>query len=69
MELNDETKALIDAMTLPEMLELWRNAPTGHPMFQDESGTYFGEVMKRKRAEDPAGWTAASKAIGWGGPR
>ena len=70
MSICPETRKLIDEMCYEAMLEKWRNAPVGHPMFQGEVGDYFTEVMKRKRAQvGDAEHTAASKRIGWEGGR
>lgn len=64
--MDEVTKAKIDAMTYQQLLEKWRFAPLGDPMFQGESGHYFEQRMKEKRSEvGDAGHIAASKAIGW----
>lgn len=64
--IDEKRKAEIDAMDYRSMLELWRCAPVGHPMFQGAVGAYYSEAMQRKRAEvGPAAHTAASKSIGW----
>ena len=55
----------IDAMSLTEMLRLWRTAPVGDPMFEGAIGVYFKNRMCALRDKDPQGWTAASKSIGW----
>jgi hypothetical protein len=64
-ELTPETKAWIDSASLETLLEKWRFAPAGSPLFCGETGEYYKEVMNRKREADPGGWTAASKSIGW----
>ena len=67
VDLTPEVKSRIDAKTYEELLRLWRFAPSGHPMFQGESGTYFAERMKELRSQ-PGGnerHVAASKSIGW----
>jgi len=62
----EEAKKKIDAMSYQELLEHWRFAPAGDPMFVGEVGDYYKQVMQEKRqAIGPAGHTAASKAIGW----
>ncbi len=64
--MTDATKNMIDNMSYTEMLSRWRFAPAGDPMFVGESGKYFAEVMKKKRAEvGDDGHVAASKLIGW----
>ena len=67
MKLTDELKARIDAMSYYSLLERWRNAPIGDPVFQDESGTYWGERMRALRSQQGGNseHVAASKAIGW----
>jgi len=56
-----EIKRRIDAMTREEMARLWRFAPLGDPMFQDDTGDYF-----RQRFRELGGFSPAiSKAIGW----
>lgn len=67
MDLTSEVKAKIDAMDYESLLRKWRFAPVGDPMFQGESGKYFGERMAELRRE-PGGaerHTAASKSIRW----
>lgn len=58
--------AWIDRASLRELLEKWRFAEVGDPHFQGEVGDHYAEALARKRRDDPDGWTAASKAIGWG---
>ncbi len=65
--MTDEMKARIDAMTYEQLLAKWRFAPIGDPMFQGDTGDYYGKRMAEMRAE-PGGNTrhvAASKHIGW----
>lgn len=61
-----EQKQWIDGASYTELLHRWRFASTGDPMFQDDTGKYFAEVMfaKRKQVGD-AGHVAASKEVGW----
>lgn len=47
--MTDKQKQWIDRASYQEMLSLWRHAPIGEPMFQDETGAYFSLVMRRKR--------------------
>jgi hypothetical protein len=66
--INEKTKKAIDDMSYYSMLELWRNAPIGHPYFKDETGDYYGKVMKEKKdriSHEEA--VKASKDIGWEG--
>ena len=68
--MDEKTKLRIDAMSYEAMLRLWRNAPSGHPMFQGEVGEYFGERMAHLKSEaSQAEHVRASKAIGWDGSR
>ena len=60
----DQKKA-IDEMDYEAMLRLWRNAAVGQPLFQCETGDYYGKVMAIKRSQDPGAHVAASKMIGW----
>jgi hypothetical protein len=63
-----EQKKEIDDMDYVSMLSLWRNAPSGHPMFQGDTGDYYAKVMAEKRRKvGSAAHVAASKSIGWEG--
>ena len=67
IKINRDTKEAIDNMNYIGMLSLWRNAPSGHPYFEGETGEYFSAVMKNKRDKiSDAEHTKASKSIGWG---
>lgn len=60
-----EQKASIDNMDYEDMLRLWRNAPGGHPMFQDDTGDYYSKVMAEKRQQvGNDAHVTASKNIG-----
>lgn len=63
MELTEDVKKEIDAMSYKDMLRLWRFAESGTPMLQDEAGDYFGEVMQEKKKTVDA--ITISKKIGW----
>ena len=65
MDLTEELKQQIDAMSYEEMLRKWRFAPVGDPIFQGSVGKYFSTRMFALRDADPAGAVAASKRIGW----
>lgn len=65
MDLTPKVKAYIDAKTYHELLERWRNAPIGTPIFQGETGQYWGDRMAELRAE--ADHVKVSKEIGWDG--
>ena len=63
--MTEAQKAWIDNATLAELLQRWRFAPPGDPMFQGECGKHFSDVMFGKRDANPAAWTSASKEVGW----
>ena len=61
-----EQKKWIDAASYRDLLERWRNAPIGDPIFQGECGDYYSKVMAEKKKEvGQSGHVAASKSIGW----
>lgn len=64
-ELTEDERDHIDDMPLYDMLYKWRFAPTGTFQRNDPWSDYFIQVMYAKRDANPAGWTAASKAMGW----
>ena len=60
-------KQWIDSASYESLLSKWRFASVGDPMFQGDTGTYYAEVMARKREEvGNAEHVRASKSIGWG---
>ena len=66
--MTDEQKQRIDDMDYESMLSLWRNAPSGHPMFQGDTGDYYSKIMAEKRSEvGNDAHVTASKNIGWEG--
>ena len=65
MELTEDLKAKIDAMSLEELMRKWRFAPAGDPMFQGESGQYYAHRLARLKAENHEAAVGASKRIGW----
>ena len=66
MDLDIEMKAHIDGMNYKTLLRRWRFAPSGDPMFQGETGDYWGRRLAELRARDPGAAVEASKDIGWG---
>ena len=54
-------KREIDAMTQKEMCYRWRFGKAGDPLFIQETGIYFAEVLKEKGGFTPE----ISKEIGW----
>ena len=65
MQLTEENKAHINAMSIEQLLSRWRFAPIGDPWFQDETGDYWGKRMSELRAQDNDQYVTASKSIGW----
>jgi hypothetical protein len=64
----EEQKEWIDSASYEDLLRHWRLAPTGDPLFQNEVGDYYAEVMKRKRnGMSSEEYTTISKRIGWEG--
>lgn len=61
-----QEKEWIDKASTEQLLGKWRFAPVGDEYFQDaERVAYFQKAMQEKRSADPAGWTRASKNLGW----
>lgn len=62
----DELREWIDKATYHQLLERWRCAPVGDPIFQGEIGEYYAEVMKTRRAQvGNAEHVRISKQIGF----
>lgn len=63
---NEKTQRQIDAMDYHSMLQLWRDAELGNPLFEGEVGAYYAKVMfeKRKMISDEE-HVRTSKIIGW----
>lgn len=61
--MNERTKRWIDAASYEELLNKWRFASVGDPMFQGEIGEYYSKVMAEKRKT--ADHIQASKSVGW----
>lgn len=59
-------KHWIDEASYIQLLERWRFAPVGDPIFQAEAGKYYQKVMITKRDENLAKAIDDSKLIGWG---
>lgn len=61
LEMTEEQKAQIDAMSQVELCRLWRHAESGHPLLQGDAGAYF-----KQRLDAAGGFTPAiSKLVGW----
>lgn len=65
MNLTPELKAEIDNKSHYELLCRWRFHPIGDPIFQDESGEYFGKRMAELRTKDPEQAIVNSKTLGF----
>lgn len=63
--LTPDRRILIDRMDYEEMLQLWRFAGVGEPLFVGEVGAYFYRRMINLKQQDPAAAVRASKNIGW----
>jgi len=44
-----KTRKTIKNMDYRDMLDLWINAPEGHPFFMGSTGELFAKTMKEKR--------------------
>lgn len=60
-----EQKKWIDEASYVDLLQKWRFAPVGDPMFQGDTGDYYSKVMFEKRAKEGDGGVSASKMVGW----
>lgn len=60
-----EQKKWIDESSYTALLQKWRHAPLGDPLFQGETGEYYSKVMFEKKKEEPDGGVGASKTVGW----
>ena len=66
MELTKDNKQHIDSLSYEQLLDRWRFSPLGDPLFQGETGEYFGSAMrKKKEAIGEAKAVNVSKEIGW----
>lgn len=59
-----DQKRWIDSASYEQLLEKWRFAPVGDPMFQGDTGDYYSDVMSQKKSK--CDHVQASKNIGWG---
>ena len=67
--MKDSDKKWIDNASYETLLQKWRFAPSGSPMFHGDTGKYYSDVMFLKREELPPGEAvAASKSVGWEKP-
>jgi hypothetical protein len=64
--INPKLKQQIDGMPYEIMLQTWRFAPIGDPLFQGETGEYFAQCMRVKKQNiSNEEHVKASKRIGW----
>jgi len=63
--MDKNVKNWIDTASYETMLERWRFAISGDPMFQGEVGEYYAKVMFAKRVANQEEAVQASKNIGW----
>lgn len=63
--MTESQKKWIDAASYETLLGKWRFADFGDPMFQGDTGEYYGKVMFAKRSELADRGVSASKSIGW----
>ena len=64
MQLTQELKEQIDAMSYEDLLREWRFASVGDERFCGVSGDYWRDRMLKLR-KDGVDHTAASKRVGW----
>lgn len=63
--MNLEQKQWIDNASLAQLLDRWRHAEIGDPIFQFKAGLYYSDRMRELRSNDPQAWVSASKQVGW----
>jgi hypothetical protein len=63
--MTEAQKRWIDNASYDQLLNKWRFAPVGDPMFQGETGEYYADRMSKLRKLDPDAHVRASKTIGW----
>lgn len=61
MQLTEDVKEQINALNYFSLLERWRYAPVGDPMFQGESGNYWWDRMEYLKSQ-PGGLEEAVRA-------
>jgi len=64
IENTNKMKDWIDNASYSKLLERWRNAPSGDPIFIGDIGIYYAKTMAKKRPSDSE-HTKISKEIGW----
>ena len=64
MKLTSVNKHVIDILSYESLLQQWRFAPAGDPVFEGETGKYWEERMTKLRDEG-ADHVGASKRVEW----
>ena len=65
MILTKERKKYIDGLSLQKLLYRWRFSKIGDPWFQDETGKYWLDRMKRLEKSSVGSFFNISKRVGW----
>ena len=64
--MNEDQKDWIDNASYYALMNRWRFAKSGDPIFQGEAGDYYKKVMSEQRAQvGPAEHTRISKSLGF----
>lgn len=63
MDLTPELKAEIDSYNVYTLLERWRFAPVGDPIFQGESGEYWQKRLMEEKNRNHAAFVLVSKQL------
>lgn len=64
--MTEDQKKWIDNSTYEQLLQKWRTAPVGDPIFEGEAGKYYTKIMSQRQKEiGHDAQVAASKRIGW----
>lgn len=59
------TQEWVDHASMRDLLERVRFDPMGSELFQSPLGERLIKRLGQMREQDPAGYTAASKSLGW----
>lgn len=63
--MTEAEKKWIDEASYDQLLDHWRYAPAGDRFFVGDTGTYYKEIMAKRRTEvGNAAHVAASKRLG-----
>lgn len=61
----EEMVLWIQNATTEELLQKWRFDASPSPWFEGYVGGVFRDEVAKRRKDDPAGWSKASKLVGW----